>query len=405
LADSLLIGVPSHEYLPQARIAAATLIDKALELDPLLGEAWVTRAQLDYDQAQAEEFLRRGLELNPNYARGWELLADTVAQQPGRAQEALELIDRARALDPLLPRSDHVKAFILAEQFGDFEGAEALWWKVLSVDPNFRSALFGLGSLNVYTGDYAEAVALYERALAIDPQADFVRSMLLTLYLGLGDLAAAQAIDPPSDKAGGWNTLKAQGDWAAIAARLSALDPQARRSVDPELLAEAALRKPSALGGAASARAILAAALGYTGTLPEGLYYFNIAPYLALAQLMQSADDGDAARNLLHDLLSRLDAEQLRAAGVPRNVDTPRALVLAHLGEIDSAIAMLERATTPAPSAWVMPLQRDHPLFAPLAAEPRFQAIMDRVEAHTAQQRKLLEQMRSRGEIPSRGAS
>jgi hypothetical protein len=105
---------------------------------------------------------------------------------------------------------------------------------------------------------------------------------------------------------------------------------------------------------------------------------------------------------LLRALLPLLDAEQRRTPGAPKHIDPRRAAVLAHLGDIDGALAALERATTPAPSGWAIPWHRDDPLFAPLHAEPRYQAVWDRVEAHNARQRQLLEQIRARGEVPRR---
>jgi len=402
LADALVIGAPSSDFMPRSITAAVPLIEKALALDPSLGEAWVTRGILEGDATKAEMYVRRGLELNPSYARGWEILADQISQQAGRAQEALESIDRARTLDPLLPRNDHIKAYILAEQFGDFDGARALWRQALVANPRFRSALAGLGSLDWYTGDYANAVALYERALAIDPQAEFVRDSLVNTYLLLGDLEAAESVDQSSPGEISWSIVMAQGNWTEAAARLSALGPQARREIHPNVVAEIALHGAAGLGGIPQARDTLAAALDFTGSLPAQVSYLDIGLYVALAQLMRSAGDETAARQVLDGLLPLLDIEGKRAAGVPNNIDTQRAFVLAHLGDIDGALRVLERATTPAPSAWVMPLRRDHPLFAPLASEPRFQAIMDRVEAHVAHQRELLQQMRSRGEVPAR---
>ena len=53
------------------------LLNTALELNPQSGEAYVERGYLKlyYDVAAADGDLRRGLELAPNYARGYEVLA------------------------------------------------------------------------------------------------------------------------------------------------------------------------------------------------------------------------------------------------------------------------------------------------------------------------------------------
>lgn len=404
LADALLIGehTLSGRPSPAVRAEADALLDKALALDPRLGEAWVARAVLEDDPAKAEEYMRRGLQLSPSYARGWEVLADLVSAEPGRAAEALELIDRARALDPLLPRSHHIKAYILAEQIGDHAGARTLWQQLLASDPRFRSALSGLAALEVYTGEYADGLALLERAFAIDPDARFLRDRLIGNYLRLGDVAAAQSVAPSPDDRVALHMLIAQRDWSAALARYRALDAAQRAALDdPELVADIVLRNIAAIGGAQAARATLEQALRKPGEASAAAARFSIAR-VALAQLMQATGDEAGARRVLQEQLALLDTEQQLTAGTPKNVAMWQAMVLANLGETGAALAALERATLPAPSGWALPWHRDDPLYAPLHAEPRYQAAWDRVEAHAVRQRERLEQLRARGEVPRR---
>ena len=126
------------------RATVEPLLDKALALDPGLGEAYVTRSWLIEDRVQEERELRKGLELSPNYARGYEMLAARLMELPERQAEALRLIDRALALDPLTPRNHHIKAIFLAK-LGDLDGAEELERRALGIDPRFRSAQLWLG--------------------------------------------------------------------------------------------------------------------------------------------------------------------------------------------------------------------------------------------------------------------
>ena len=86
--------------MPRAR----TAIEKALELDPSLGEAhtWlgVIALLFDWDHEQAERELVRAMSLNPRYplAHVWHaILLATL----GRHDEGLRSIARALAIDPL----------------------------------------------------------------------------------------------------------------------------------------------------------------------------------------------------------------------------------------------------------------------------------------------------------------
>ncbi|MBK7521979.1 MAG: winged helix-turn-helix domain-containing protein [Gammaproteobacteria bacterium] len=168
LADAILIRASANNSVANAREVVAPLVRKALELEPGLGDAYVTRSWLSDDPAQRERDLRRGLELNPSSARGYAMLADLLASSSGRREEAFRLIDRARALDPLMPNNHHVKARMLVQQ-GQWAEAELLEKLAIELDPRFRAALVRLGNLSALKGDFAAAVTYGERATAIDP--------------------------------------------------------------------------------------------------------------------------------------------------------------------------------------------------------------------------------------------
>jgi tetratricopeptide (TPR) repeat protein len=81
------------------------LLNAALELNPRAAKPTSSAdLKLYYDVAAADGDLRRGLELAPNYARGYEVLAAALFQSVARRREALEMIENARKLDPLEPR-------------------------------------------------------------------------------------------------------------------------------------------------------------------------------------------------------------------------------------------------------------------------------------------------------------
>ncbi len=104
---------------------------------------------------------RRGLELAPNLARGYEGLAAVLFQSVARRREALEMLEKARKLDPLDIRLDVLKALYLEWGPGDYAEADRLLQPVLERDPLFVPALVRLADVRWGgQGRHAESVAL-----------------------------------------------------------------------------------------------------------------------------------------------------------------------------------------------------------------------------------------------------
>ena len=78
------------------------LVARAIELDPDLGEAHTSLANIlwdDFDYAQAEKEIKRAISLNPNDAPAHHTYA-AMLQDQGRAEEALAELALAEAVDP-----------------------------------------------------------------------------------------------------------------------------------------------------------------------------------------------------------------------------------------------------------------------------------------------------------------
>jgi TolB-like protein/Flp pilus assembly protein TadD len=98
-------------------------VTRALELDPNLGEAYVSLADLYWWQGrmgEADKSLRRALEINPSYATGhaWMAYLHCVF---GRVDEAIRSIETARELDPLSAafRGDAAQIYFFARRFDE----------------------------------------------------------------------------------------------------------------------------------------------------------------------------------------------------------------------------------------------------------------------------------------------
>jgi len=110
--------VKKEEALDKGEAAAA----RALQLDPTLSFASVTMGNLlgrRRDFASAENFMRRAIALNPSDPESYAGLAN-ILLFVNRAEEALPMIEQARALDPLYPPlydSYLGKALLMTRQF------------------------------------------------------------------------------------------------------------------------------------------------------------------------------------------------------------------------------------------------------------------------------------------------
>lgn len=166
LANSYLLlpeyGVyRSKEAYPKVKEAAM----KALEIDDMLAEAYVTLAQIkrryDYDWAAAERTYKRAIELDPNYATahhwyGYDLMCVE------RYDEAIKEIKRAHELDPLSLVINRNLGQVLYRAGRYDEALEALN-KTLEMDPTFSSTHLYLGSIYLQKSRYEDALAEFQK--------------------------------------------------------------------------------------------------------------------------------------------------------------------------------------------------------------------------------------------------
>ena len=176
--------MPPKEAFPKAKEAA----EKALEIDPNLSEAHTARAFIyfmwEWDWAEAGREYRQAIELKPNYspARQWysSLLAAT-----GRIDEALDVVKKAREIDPFSPSIAAHTSWIsyLAR---DAESAIRKARQAFKLDPNFFPAQRYLALGYGLQGRYNEAVTEFERALSLSPGSMLAKSDLGYAYAKAG---------------------------------------------------------------------------------------------------------------------------------------------------------------------------------------------------------------------------
>ncbi|HEV7240098.1 MAG TPA: protein kinase [Thermoanaerobaculia bacterium] len=159
-------GTRPDESMPKARAAA----QRATELDPQLGEAYTSLGMVlllyDWKWREAEQALRRGVELNPRYATAHHAYAVYLGVA-GRADEALREIEMASELDPLslviyidlawvhYVRNDVARAMEISE-------------RAIRHDPKSPLARGETVWYLDHAGRYAEAIDMYESALRLE---------------------------------------------------------------------------------------------------------------------------------------------------------------------------------------------------------------------------------------------
>ncbi|MCA1408519.1 adenylate/guanylate cyclase domain-containing protein [Ensifer sp. IC3342] len=133
---------------------------------------------------------QRAVELDPNYARAWAMIAHCQAELHfgGRLEErGLSAAERALSLDPASSEAHAAKGRILAE-LGCFDEALALHRESLRLDPNSYDGHYGFGRTCLRLGRHEEAIEHFERAAEL-LETDYISpGFIAQSYAALGEL-------------------------------------------------------------------------------------------------------------------------------------------------------------------------------------------------------------------------
>jgi TolB-like protein len=171
LSDALtLLMHYSETPLAQVLAEARTAAEKALELDPRLGEAHASLghiAHAEWKWQEADRHFRRALELSPTYVTALQWYA-ILLWPLGRLEEANELLARAMELDPLsLPL--HMAMGVNLSTAGRDDEALEIYWRVLELDPNFAPAYNNIAGIHILAGRFEEALPRLLTFSRLDP--------------------------------------------------------------------------------------------------------------------------------------------------------------------------------------------------------------------------------------------
>lgn len=283
---------------------------------------------------------RRALELAPDHAHAWSVLADCQITRVARgmappgeaAAEAQAAAGTARDLDPELGDAWTSLGYIAVSSGDVVAGVRSLQTAVqLNPGGAFAHAILALGLCAV--GRIAEARPVAERAIALDPLSSMIRT-------GMGDVL--------------YYTRDFQG---------SAFHYKMAIELDPRFDGAHTdmARTLEALGRFDEARAAYEEGRRLAGGIA--------GPTFGLAHLEAAAGNTGEARRILAELVAARGSRVVSAWGI--------AAVHASLGDVDEAFRWLETAITEKASGlmWL----RMHPRLDPIRQDPRYWPMVERV--------------------------
>ena len=152
--------------------------------------------------AQANEYLRRAIELDPNYAGPYAALAWAyIMDYQNRWSDSPEIaLDQAqRLIDGAIDKDKndpfvHYVASLLGLWKKDYERWAHEADTALSLNPNYGHAHLARGLVYVYSGEPLKGISYIEQAMRLDPAQQQYRHFLGTAYLVAGNYETAVAI-------------------------------------------------------------------------------------------------------------------------------------------------------------------------------------------------------------------
>jgi len=195
LAESYVLMAADGSSPQAVSLQARTAANKALALDPTLGEPHAILALIaqnhDWNWEESEREFKLAMALDPNDATPHHWYSGNLVVR-GRFEESFREIAIARQLDPLslTVRDAEAEWLYLARRYDEAIGKLD---QILEIEPNFAYAHFDRGLSYEQKGKWREALADFETARQLDDTA-FNAAVLGEAYALSGDKARARQI-------------------------------------------------------------------------------------------------------------------------------------------------------------------------------------------------------------------
>lgn len=321
-----------------SRLSKARTVNPTALQEYLLGrQAWNQQSEKSLEDAL--NHFNRAKEIDPRFGLAWAGLADVYqtsadltmapAEARGKAKAAAQ---RALELDNSLAEAHSALAVVKSNLDYDWNGSEREFQRALELKPSYAAAHWQYGWLLIYIGHLDDAARELQRALELDP------------------LSTPMTLD-------GNVTYTLQKDYDEAAARCrKALE------LDPNFYL---------------AHFVLGWIQLEQGNYPDSIKEFHVAQTMETIPFISGFLGYAYGRSGQRDKALKTLDELNKMAG--RHFVTPfcQALIYLGLGENGQAITWLEKAYDER-SPWLCWLKVE-PIFDPLRADPRFQALYQKM--------------------------
>jgi TolB-like protein/Tfp pilus assembly protein PilF len=198
LADSYFSLARNSAVLSpkEAGARARQAAEKALDLDPFLGEAHASMGLVllifEWDFAGAEREFRRAIDLSPGYPYAHQWYAE-VLYATGRYEESIQENRKAVALEPFTPilQGNLGLSLMFAKHLAE---SEQQFLKTLDMDPHYSLAHNGYAQVLIVQKRFDEAVAEMEKTSQSMQESSYFRGYLGYAYAKAGKTVEARKI-------------------------------------------------------------------------------------------------------------------------------------------------------------------------------------------------------------------
>ena len=392
----------------EAMANARPAIERALELDPELGEAYAARGYPSFwfegDIPAGRADFSRAIELNPNDSDALYWYGQQVGLLEGRLGEGLEMVQAALDLDPLSPIINGTYGIMLSAM-DRREEARAAYSCILDIAPGFSLAHRFIGCYDDLTlGRVDAAVHRFSIAAMLDPQSPNHPISAGLSYVNLGDLERAQALFDRAASLGNRSTTEL---YEAITSLVLNREDPARLIAVIEAMPHVTVLymcNDTFVRNAILQTGDVAAVRRYfqrhypnlAASNEPAVHSANYQEAVDLAWLLRMEGDAEHAERLLDISLAVLRQSPSGTTGY-RGVT--EAKILALQADEPGALAALRNAVD---SGWrhLWWMAENDPTLASISNHPEFLAIMDEIRDDMAVQLERVREMERSGEIP-----
>ncbi|HLF31312.1 MAG TPA: hypothetical protein VI566_09855, partial [Xanthomonadales bacterium] len=385
---NLLLAAGSGTYgdipLQQALAQGKLYLDKALQLDPELAEAWAGMG-LYYgglpkpDLTRGIEVLQKALAMNPGLIDASNWLHNAL-QASGKPSEAGRIVMDMIGRDPLYRPGirNAVNNFI---NFGQQDQAFAYLDRIRLLIPNDAVIQSSEAAIHLSLGQTAQAAALIESAVELQPTNSVAR---LTRSFAWMDSHQYERVAAEGEE---WHPIFA----LTYLGRTEEASMLAFKRADEEADVVTLFNFLNVTGRSDELIAYLEERWSNLDALRKDFPpYSGLGDFLMLDVALAYSRAGNQER--FEDAMQRVKTthQDLMAQGVNNSIFfMSEAAHLALAGDLDSSLDYLDRAVT-AGAITSRRIAFDLPALAPLEGDPRFEAIQARMIEHLNSERQKL---------------